>query len=148
MELYNEQLTAKYLKKFSDIDSKVKKVKYIKHAIAHKSEVNIFFENDKIIKIVPEADCCSISYIVEFPEFPFSKLIGKKIKSVKEIKNKMKIYNAYIDIEPLVFDDDNYDDFNSYHLYEIKFDNDDTFEFGLINLSNGYYDGWLSIFLL
>ena len=48
MELYNEQLTAKYLKKFSDIDSKVKKVKYIKHAIAHKSEVNIFFENDKI----------------------------------------------------------------------------------------------------
>lgn len=134
----------KYLKSFSDINSKVKKVTYKKYNKKNWGEIKVFFENGKKIRIIPEGDCCSISYIIKFTGFPFSKLVGKKIKSLKEIKNKKKINSLYKNVKPITFSDINHE-VNTYHLYEIKFTDNVLFNFGLINASNGYYDGWISI---
>lgn len=131
----------KYLKNFSDINSKVKKVIYKKYSKKNWGEIKIFFENGKKIRIIPKGDCCSISYIIKFTEFSFSKLIGKKIKSLKEIKNKKKINILYENIKPIQFSEN----INKFHLYEIKFTDNVSFYFGLINSSNGYYDGWIEI---
>ena len=136
----------KYLESFSKINSKVKKVTYKKH-----SEIKISFENGKKIKIIPVGDCCSISYITKIKGFPFSKLVGKKIKSLKEInlpltllKNKKNTNSLFT---PITFSDMNHE-VNKYHLYEIKFTDNGLFNFGLINASNGYYDGWIEILII
>jgi hypothetical protein len=136
----------KYLKSFSDINSKIKKVTYKKY-INKKNwgEIEVFFENGKKIRIIPEGDCCSISYITKFTGLPFSKLVGKKIKSLKEIKNKKKINSLYKNVKPITFSDIHNKEVNTYHLYEIKFTDNKLFNFGLINASNGFYDGWISI---
>jgi hypothetical protein len=129
----------KFLECFSNIDSKVKNIvkstKYCK-------KIKIFFENNKKITIVANADCCSMSYFHEFNEFQFSLLVGKKIKSLKETKNKKIINSLYKNSKIHIFRDNNV---NTYHLYEIKFTNNKIFYFGLINASNGFYDGWISI---
>ena len=75
-----------FLDSFTHINSKVKTVHYKQHNEKQWSELKISFENDKKIKIIPIGDCCSISYITKKKGYPFSKLVGKKIKSLKEIK--------------------------------------------------------------
>lgn len=127
-----------YLDNFSSIKSPIKKVIY-KH-----TGVTISFENKKKIKINPYGDCCSISYIINFKEFPFSKIIGKEIKTLKEVKNKKKIDNLYKNAKLIDYSNTN-DNFNKYHLYEIKFTDKTSFNFGLVNASNGYYDGWIEV---
>ena len=137
-----------YLTSFSEIKSKVKKVVYKKikfdkkGKVKHNGEISILFENKEKIKIIPEADCCSISYLVEFKEYPFTSLVNKQIKSLKETKNKQLIKKLYKNSKTIDFSDN---DVNKYHLYKIKLNNK-LFYFGLINSSNGYYDGWISIY--
>ncbi len=142
----------KLLKSFASIGSSVKKVDYKKFTANTELDHNIIihFDNDKSVQIVAIGDCCSISYIVKLKGMPFSKLNNKVIKSIKEIKNKQKIKNAFVDIKPYHFANDPLHDhiINSFHLYEIKLDNGDQFYFGMINASSGYYDGWLEIYLL
>ena len=136
----------KYLDTFYNINSKIKKVTHHKK-VKHRC-VEIFFQNGKKIKFIPEGDCCSISCIINFRGFPFSKLIGKKIKSLKEIENEQLIDISFKNINPINHfnnDDENDDDFYRFHLYEITFTDNVLFKFGLINASNGYYDGWISI---
>lgn len=106
----------KYLNSFSDINSKVKKVTYKKYSEKSWGEIKIFFENGKKIIIIPEGDCCSISYITKFTEFPFSNLVGKKIKSLKEIKNKNKINSLYKNFKSINFSDAK-NGVDTYHLY-------------------------------
>lgn len=78
-------------------------------------------------------DCCSTSIIQTYNDIPFSFLIGKIIKGVKEIHDFE--YNS----------DDTDDRYvETPHLYQISFKNsNEIFEFIMINYSNGYYDGWL-----
>ena len=87
-----------------------------------------------------EGDCCSFSKFYNYKQ-DFSFVIGKTIKSVKEI-----------DI-PDDFKLSDIDDENDYDpdvlivpsLFEMKFkDSDDTFKFVMLHYSNGYYSGWMS----
>lgn len=78
-------------------------------------------------------DCCSVSLFKMFKNVEFSSVIGKIIKSVKEIK------------EEFDYDTDENGDVVTPHLYEMKFKNsDETFKFLMVNYSNGYYDGWIN----
>jgi hypothetical protein len=131
----------KYLKNFANINSNVKKVIYKKYKKSNPGYLEILFNDNIKIKIIPEGECCSISYIVKFKEFQFSKLVNKKIKSLTEITNNSKINKFFENVVPIDLDET-----NTYHLYEITYNNDDLFYFGLINSSNGYYDGWISIY--
>ncbi len=146
----------KLLKSLASIGSSVKKVdftkfNYNKFDYFHDKSnryITIHFNNDKSIRIVAQSDW-GISYIVKLKGMPFSKLTNKVIKSIKEIKNKQKIENAFIGIKHVDFTNDPDHEYSKFHLYEIKLeDEDDTFNFGLINASNGYYDGWIEIYLL
>ena len=82
-------------------------------------------------------DCCSTSFIKKYKE-DFSSIIGKIIKSVKEIQ-----------FEDEYISDKDCDYCTSPHLYQIKFKNSNkTFEFLMINYSNGYYDGWITSYVI
>jgi hypothetical protein len=76
-------------------------------------------------------DCCSHSVFIEYKDYKFNNLIGKIIKNIKNIH---------------IPEDYKKDFYISPHLYEMYFKNtEETFKFMLINYSNGYYDGWMSI---
>ena len=78
-------------------------------------------------------ECCSNSIFQTYKDIPFSFVIGKIIKNVKEIdeENDFNVENE-LDVEKT-------------HLYQMTFKNsDETFKFLLVNYSNGYYDGWIS----
>lgn len=78
-------------------------------------------------------DCCSVSLFKKFKDVKFSSVVGKIIKSVKEIK------------EEFDYDTDEDSDVVTPHLYEMKFKNsDETFKFLMVNYSNGFYDGWIN----
>jgi hypothetical protein len=104
-----------------------------------------FNEDDTIIllktssytyKFEAFGDCCSNSRFEQYNDNNFSSIIGKIIKSVKEINTN--------DIQEIINDDLSYD-IATPHLYQIKFKNsNDIFEFLMINYSNGYYDGWMT----
>lgn len=134
---------------FSEIDACVVGVKF--HKIFKEDNyggkdigiINIYFENGDTVILSARGDCCSCSYFVEFSKFPFSNLIGKKIKSMKEIRdNDDMVKRNFRGFEPIYFRGD---DYNTYHLYEMELSNDEIFNFGLNNSSNGYYDGWIDI---
>jgi hypothetical protein len=79
-------------------------------------------------------DCCSVSRFEKYKNGEFSSIIGKIIKSVKEI-------NAD---EVEGYDEKSYE-VATPHLFQMKFKNcDDIFEFLMVNYSNGYYDGWMT----
>ena len=82
-------------------------------------------------------DCCSTSKFKVFKQ-PFSTLINKTIIDLSEI-------SLPDDFEE---EDDN-DDGSCYvstHLYQFSFKEDgEPFKFILVNYSNGYYDGWITI---
>lgn len=78
-------------------------------------------------------ECCSNSIFETYKDIPFSSVIGKIIKNVKEI-----------DVE---YDEDTENEFDvkKTHLYQMTFKNsDETFKFLLVNYSNGYYNGWIT----
>lgn len=92
--------------------------------------------NDYKFKFEAVGDCCSLSLFKQYNDELFDSIIGKTIKSIKEIE----LPDDYeVDDEP------NYQEFLSVHLYEMKFkgDNEQPFKFILNNYSNGYYDGWI-----
>jgi hypothetical protein len=86
------------------------------------------------ITLTAQGECCSRSKVKQFKNNDFNELIGKKIRRIKEINFP---------------DDFTYEEESRYcispHLYEIAFKNSNkTFQFMLINYSNGYYDGYLT----
>ena len=88
------------------------------------------------------ADCCSTSILFIFDKYPLQNLIGNQIVSLTEIKN---IYNKLFKQKRFI-DDYNVNNFEKYHIYQIKLYNKKLFYFGLVNFSNGYYDGFISIY--
>jgi len=83
-------------------------------------------------------DCCSHSKFKTYLDAPFSSLIGKIIKGVKEIYEFDDEFDSDADTE------DGYD-VEKPHLFQMTFKNsDETFKFLMVNYSNGYYDGWIT----
>lgn len=88
-------------------------------------------------RYVANGDCCSISVFKVFDE-PFSSIVGKIIKSIKEIHDF-----EYKDEEETI------EECITPHMYEMTFKNsDETFKFLMVNYSNGYYDGWISSYVV
>jgi hypothetical protein len=88
-----------------------------------------------------EGDCCSCSKFFKYKQ-DFSFVIGKTIKSVKEIDipEDFKISDVENDFDEY-YDDDIVVPF----LFEMKFkDTDETFQFAMLHYSNGYYAGWMT----
>jgi len=85
-------------------------------------------------------DCCSVSVFKTFEDKPFSSVVGKIIKGIKDISSDDFDYET---------DDDDGGDCKSPHLYEMTFKNsDETFKFLMVNYSNGYYDGWINSYIV
>ena len=83
-----------------------------------------------------KADCCSESWFEELEyELPFAHLIGTTI-------NKITQTNEQVDLPP-----SNRQEYDQNTIIRINYDNDQTFDFILINSSNGYYSGWLDIYM-
>jgi len=90
-------------------------------------------------RYVANGDCCSIS-IFKVVDKPFSSIVGKIIKSIKEIHD--------FEYKEEVDEDDNPDCITP-HMYEMSFkDSDEIFKFLMVNYSNGYYDGWMSSYIV
>lgn len=88
-------------------------------------------------RYVANGDCCSSSVFKVFDE-PFSSIVGKIIKSIKEIHDFE--YNE---------EEDTIEECITPHMYEMTFKNsDETFKFLMVNYSNGYYDGWISSYVV
>jgi hypothetical protein len=108
----------------------------IKYEVDESKEYNEFIVigNDYKLKFEAVGDCCSLSLFEEYNNEVLNSIIGKTIKSIKEIELP-KEYE--LDKEP------KYQDYLSIHLYEITFQekNEKPFKFILNNYSNGYYDG-------
>jgi len=109
------------------------------------TDVNLNSDNNELILNTNEykyyfeavGDCCSCSIFRKYNN-NFTDLIGKIIKDINQIdlpdnyecEEDKDFYGSDTSISP--------------HLYEITFKNsNDTFQFLLINYSNGYYDGWI-----
>lgn len=94
-----------------------------------------FFKLEFICKngsfsIIAYGDCCSISYF-DIDENDDKKIIGKTIKNIKKSFSKV---------------DDSYSyDCKKVSKIDLIFLDLTMFSFNLINLSNGYYDGWFEI---
>jgi hypothetical protein len=89
-------------------------------------------------RYVANGDCCSSS-VFKVVDKPFSSIVGKIIKSIKEI----------YDFEYNEEEEDAIHECITPHMYEMSFkDSDDIFKFLMVNYSNGYYDGWISSYIV
>ena len=96
--------------------------------------------SDKFIIIKAMMDCCSQSYLVQFSEFPFKNIKNKIITKLLLISNE-ELKKIFSNIKLLKLQDH-----NQLYLYQIKFKSKDEFYFGLVNSSNGYYDGYIELY--
>ncbi len=88
-----------------------------------------------------EGDCCSCSKFYKYNQ-DFSFVIGKIIKSVKEIEFPDDFKISDVDND---FDEYDADIIIVPSLFEMKFKNtDETFKFVMLHYSNGYYTGWMT----
>lgn len=91
------------------------------------------------IVITAISECCSYSWIEKYKNNDFDILKNKIITSIKEIKF----------LENYEYDDkDNTFDCITSHLFQIKFTDNTSFDFLLLNSSNGYYDGYIRVEIL
>lgn len=144
----------KFIKSFIQIDSYIKDVKFTKFNGNEWGSIDIKFYNNRKIKIEPKAEDPSLSYIVEFNDYNFSKLINNKPCSLVEITYLSAIQRYFKDVKPFNFTyalserypEQNFENIvNKFHLYRLKFVNNYSFYFGLINSSDGNQDGNLQI---
>jgi hypothetical protein len=90
-------------------------------------------------KYMAIGDCYTISVFKTFEDKPFSSVVGKIIKGIKDISSYDFDYEAYKDGEC-----EKDDECKSFHLYEMTFKNsDETFKFLLVNYSNGYINSYI-----
>lgn len=108
----------------------------IKYDIDESKEYDefIIIGNDYKIKFEAVGACCSLSLFNEYNGEQLNSIIGKTIKSIKEIEFPEEYE---INTEP------KYQNYLAVHLYEMTFQekNKKSFKFILNNYSNGYYDG-------
>lgn len=97
--------------------------------------------SDKLIIIKAMMDCCSQSYLVQFSEFPFKNIKNKIITKLLLINNEELKKKYFSNIKLLKLQEH-----NQLYLYQIKFKSKDEFYIGLVNSSNGYYDGYIELY--
>lgn len=101
------------------------------------------FNKNNSFKFIAVGDCCSRSVFTPFKGSVFTSLIDETIIKLEEIEFP-EDYNCSEDIE----DYSEYDEelCTKTHLYQFILKNkSEPFKFMLVNYSNGYYDGWISI---
>ena len=99
-----------------------------------------------MVAIFPEGDCCSFSYLVEITKYPFKNLKNKKITDIYKVTDKKLIdelykYKRFLDLRDSKY---NTGEDQSY-LYKVDLSSRENFYFGLINSSNGWYEGWIDV---
>lgn len=105
------------------------------------SQIILLTNKEKLI-ITPIGDCCSISYLVLFDDYNLRKLIDYKIKSFRKIDDIDEIKKEFSKISTYRLDD-----VKKLYLYEFTLFDSSIFKFGLVNSSNGYYDGWIELYI-
>lgn len=111
-----------------------------------KEEIVITFESDKKKIIKSHAECCSKSY---FKEFDTSRLIGKKIFDIIKKKKPVSIFEETI-FEKFLDEFDEEQEITkeiTLKTYQLTFllNDDEYLLVYLVNESNGYYDGYITI---
>ena len=118
------------------IDYKKYNLPIVSVDINDRSDTILFKTGLYTYKFLGYGDCCSFSEFKTFEDVPFSSVVGKIIKGVKELR---------LDDDFKCDDDDMGDTCASPHLFQMTFkDSDETFKFLMVNYSNGYYDGWMT----
>ena len=118
--------------------------KMIKLDINCVNNIELFYKGKKIL-IVPIGECCSISYIIQFKKYPFSNLKGKIIKGIYKINDDKLLSKNFKYTRMLKSSDPDWN-VRKCHIYKIEIENGNDMYFGLVNNSNGYYDGWIEIY--
>ncbi len=93
-----------------------------------------FNHSDKKLMLLAERDCCSVSWFEPLNDIDFKTIVGKRIKNI-------------ITSEKFVPASSGRQEYDVAQKITIIFDNSSDFNFALINSSNGYYSGWLSLYL-
>ncbi len=121
---------------FNKYNTPIIDIKYEIDELNEYPEFIIIGSNYKF-KFEAVGDCCSLSLFKEYNGELLNSIIGKTIKSIKEIELPDD-YDTNNEV--------NYQEFLSVHLYEMIFQekNETPFKFILNNYSNGYYDGYIS----
>ena len=141
---------------YNDIKSEIKTInkkkdkniyKIGRYNLVRYNLLSIKLKNKNRLNIVPFGDCCSNSFLVELPYYKFDKLIGETIVNIKEIKNKSIIKKDFGKQLYKYNEKTINNNFYRIHLYHIYFKSKKIFKFGLINESNGYYDGWIELYI-
>ena len=152
----NYKKLGKLLTNYIDINSEIKSIN--KYTLEEEYDIkfnkktrytllSFILKNKYTLNILPEGDCCSFSFFVELPYYRFEKLSGETIVNVKEIKNK-SIIKKDIGKQLYKYNEQDIDgDFYRIHLYYIYLKSKKIFKLGMINASNGYYDGWIELYL-
>jgi hypothetical protein len=110
------------------------------------NDIDISYDKKKTLRVVPIGDCCSISYIIQFTKYPFKNLKGKIIKGISEINDEKLLTKNFKYIRLLKsINNPNWDVVKCY-IYKIEIENGKDMYFGLVNNSNGFYDGWIEVY--
>ena len=115
--------------------------------------ISLLFEDKSILKFRAVGGCCSSSTLHLPDNAILSNIIGKSLFSLPCIgKIKIDKMNNYTSLKniiiPLAY---NYDDKSFgpetilFNCYKFIFFDGSSFEFILMNKSNGYYNGWLEV---
>jgi hypothetical protein len=99
---------------------------------SYTKKITFTFENEDYLIMNAFSECCSRSYFEEHPDYKFSSLVGQKIISLNECF-------------PSKTEKHEHGDVTRTKNYKFKLENDSSFIFSLINVSNGWYTGWIEI---
>jgi UDP-3-O-acyl-N-acetylglucosamine deacetylase len=105
------------------------------------SKIILELDNENII-IEPISEYYGISYLVLFDKYHTRRLLDYKIKNLKQIEDKEEIKKEFSKIRTF-----NLVDVKKYHMYEFTLSDTSIFKFGLVNSSNGNYDGWIELYV-
>jgi hypothetical protein len=99
---------------------------------SYTKKITFTFENGDHLIMNAFSECCSRSFFKEHSDYKFSSLVGQKIISLNQcFPNKTETHE--------------HGDVTQTKNYKFKLENDSTFIFSLINVSNGWYTGWIEI---
>ena len=102
------------------------------HYKSYTKKITFTFDNGDYLIMNAFSECCSRSYFKEHPDYKFSSLVGQKIISLNQCFPNKTEKNEDGDVTQT-------------KNYKFKLENHCIFIFSLINVSNGWYSGWIEI---
>ena len=152
---------------FNDIYEKIKNKKVLNYKFDcdynNNNYIYIFLEDNNTLELSAEGECCSYSL---FFDLNLDNIIGYSIKNIEECKNDDDDNNGFStdtleDLEEYISNSPQGSDYIYTHKYIVHIEEEKEKEeekeeekekediyFGLANVSNGYYDGYLSMDLI